>query len=71
MVTHNNVDSAIDFNSQIYIYAPCVWQPYENSLKNKDNTWDMKQPILPDPASYYREKKSQMLHKYFTKFRMA
>lgn len=71
MVTRNNVDSTIDFNSQIYIYAPCVWQLYENSLKNKDNTWDRKQPILPDLASYYRENKSLMLHKYFKKFRMA
>lgn len=52
MVTRNNVDSAIGFNSQIYIiYAPCVWQLYENSLKNKDNTWDTKQPIFPDLAS--------------------
>lgn len=81
MVTHNNMDSALDFNSQIYIhthictciyiYVPCVWQLYENSLKNKDNTWDTKQPIFPNLASYYRENMSLMLHKYFQKFGMA
>lgn len=73
MVIHNNVNSAIDFNSQIYLYtyAPCVWQLYENSLKNKDNTWDTKQPIFPDLSSCPRENKSLMLHKYFKKSEMA
>lgn len=80
MVIHNNVDSAIDFNSRARAHTPpththtrtpCVWQLYENSLKNKDNTWDTKQPISPDLVSYYRENKSLMLHKYFKKFGMA
>lgn len=51
--------------------VPCVWQPYENSLKNKDNTCGVKWPKSPDLASYSREEKSLRLHKYLKPFGMA